>query len=55
MKWMKHIIMHYFIELNNDAPVSDDDLEYRADKLVDDIKRTWSARMDFKPRKENEA
>ena len=52
MKWMKHIIMHYFIELNNEGPVDDEDLEFRADNLVADIERTLSARMDFKPGKE---
>ena len=55
MRWLKPIILYYLIELNNSAPVSDDELEFRAEKLVNDIKRTMGARADFKPRKENEA
>lgn len=48
MEWLKRIIVSYFKELNNEAPVSEDDLEYRADRLVDDIQRTLGARKDFK-------
>lgn len=48
MEWLKQIIVHYFKELNNEAPVADDDLEYRADRMVEDIQRTLSARKDFK-------
>lgn len=53
MNWMKNTIMHYMKELNTEAPINDEDLEYRVDKLIKDLERTMSARRDFKPGKEN--
>ena len=46
MTWMKPIIIKYFKEIRNEKP-SDEDIEYRADKLVKDLQRTLNARKDF--------
>lgn len=48
MRWLKLIIQKYLEELNNEAPVSQDDIEYRANKMIDDIQKTLNARKDFK-------
>ena len=48
MGWMKKTILKYMKELNAEAPVPEDDLEFRAKKLVEDLQRALSARLDFK-------
>lgn len=53
--WMKPIILHYLIELNHEAPVDDEELEYRADGIVYSLKKCMAARRDFDPRNEKEA
>lgn len=51
MQWAKNIILQYFKELNRQAPVCQEELEYRANKLINDIERTSKARKDFKEEK----
>ena len=56
MTWMKKIILQYMEELNKDAPVDEEDLEYRANGLVSHITRLSRARRDFQPeRKEKKS
>ena len=49
MTWMKKIILQYMEELNKEAPVDEEDLEYRANGLVAHITRLSRARRDFRP------
>lgn len=48
MDYIRKILLHYFEELNMDAKVPPDDIQYRVDKCLVDIERAIAARKDFK-------
>lgn len=48
MKWLSVLIMSYFKDINNRAPVDDEELQYMCNKLIEDIQETLNARKDFK-------
>lgn len=48
MDWLKNIITVYLAEASNEAPLSDDEIAYRADNFCKDAERALRARLDFK-------
>lgn len=56
MEWLKKIIVHYLVDIvdderNNICKIDYEDIEYRADRMIEEIQRTLSARLDFKEEK----
>ena len=55
MEWLKKIIVHYMTEIVHDIRHGNgsdySDIEYRADRMIEEIQRTLSARLDFKEEK----
>lgn len=54
MEWMAKLILNYLKEVNRDAPISNEDLQYRANHLTAQINRTSRARRDFRPERKEE-
>jgi hypothetical protein len=48
MDWLKNIITVYLSEVNSQAPLSDDEIAYRAENFCKDAERALRARLDFK-------
>ncbi len=48
MEWLKKILLDFFYEIDQDGMHSDEELEHYADRCVEQIERTLSARRDFK-------
>ena len=48
MDWLKNLITVYLVEASNDAPLSDDEIAYRAENFCKDAERIMKARLDFK-------
>lgn len=56
MEWLKKIIVHYLVDIvdderNNICKIDYEDIDYRADRMIEEIQRTLSARLDFKEEK----
>ena len=48
MDWLKNLITVYLAEVNSQAPLSDDEITYRAENFCKDAERIMKARLDFK-------
>ena len=50
------IALKYFQEINDNAegPLPEEELEYRAEKLTEDVRRWLKARADFDPKEGEE-
>ena len=48
MDWLKNLITVYLAETSNEAPLSDDEIAYRAENFCKDTERIMKARLDFK-------
>lgn len=55
--WMKGLAVRYFEEISRDSSkekLSQEEIDYRAERFVEDVDRTLSARADFKNVKEGQ-
>ncbi len=48
MDWLKNLITVYLAEASNEAPLSDEEIAYRAENFCKDAERIMKARLDFK-------
>lgn len=48
MNWLKNLVAAYFVEVNGQAPMDEDELNYMAENFCNDAERLIKARLDFK-------